>query len=489
MVVCRFKTHLEREKELEEKKNNFTNVFIKNIDNDVEEDELIEMFSKFGKITSCKVAKEESDDELGDDEVLNIETVADKNKGFAFVNFEDSAAAKKAVEELNGIDMSGKKLFVGRAQKKLERKKELEQQFQELKKEKMKRFVGLNLYVKNIDDSIDDDKLRRAFSPYGTITSAKVMEKEGKSKGFGFVCFTTPEEATKAVTEMNGRIIVAKPLYVALAQRKEDRRVDLAKQHIQKGTKVSYTNGFQQQMGIGGYSMNQAGTGGHSSSMQQHMGMNGHMMQLPPMYRQPNQMPAQPRWPQQGVGPRHGYVHGMNSGMQRNYRMPVRFRQPLQPRYGGGHPQLWGVRQLGPQNVNQWESQQFSGQYGTQSMGGQPGPSIFGQPAPQFMGRTGPYSQVQPRSQFIGQPTPQHMSHQISHTMGGQPRSSPMSMLGGPAMSEDHTDINGALVQLQQGHVYTNTARNHPTQVTVSWNKIFDIVILAIFFNIIFLRL
>lgn len=32
----------------------------------------------------------------------------------------------------------------------------------------------MNLYVKNLDDSIDDEKLRKEFSPYGVITSAKV---------------------------------------------------------------------------------------------------------------------------------------------------------------------------------------------------------------------------------------------------------------------------------------------------------------------------
>lgn len=35
-------------------------------------------------------------------------------------------------------------------------------------------FQGVNLYVKNLDDSIDDEKLRKEFSPYGVITSAKV---------------------------------------------------------------------------------------------------------------------------------------------------------------------------------------------------------------------------------------------------------------------------------------------------------------------------
>ena len=62
------------------------------------------------------------------------------------------------------------------------------------------------------------------------------MNEEGRSRGFGFVCFSSPEEATKAVTEMNGRIIVSKPLYVALAQRKEDRKAHLASQYMQRVT-------------------------------------------------------------------------------------------------------------------------------------------------------------------------------------------------------------------------------------------------------------
>lgn len=59
--------------------------------------------------------------------------------------------------------------------------------------------------MKNIDDDVTDDDLRERFSQCGMITSAKLMcDAKGISKGFGFVCFSTPEEANKAVATLHG---------------------------------------------------------------------------------------------------------------------------------------------------------------------------------------------------------------------------------------------------------------------------------------------
>merc|ERR1712241_291881 len=53
-----------------------------------------------------------------------------------------------------------------------------------------------------------------------------------------------------AVTEMNGRIIVAKPLYVPLAQRKEDRKAHLTQQYIQRVSGMRMQQQFAGQMGF-----------------------------------------------------------------------------------------------------------------------------------------------------------------------------------------------------------------------------------------------
>ena len=66
-------------------------------------------------------------------------------------------------------------MYVGRAQKKLERQAELKDKFERLKIERINRYQGVNLYVKNLDDVIDDERLRKEFSQFGTITSAKVI--------------------------------------------------------------------------------------------------------------------------------------------------------------------------------------------------------------------------------------------------------------------------------------------------------------------------
>lgn len=193
----------------------FTNVFIKNIPESVTEEKFNSHFSQFGKITSAKLAVDEEG----------------KSKGFGFVNFASHEEALACVNTVNNTELNGKILYAARAQSKAERAEQLKKK----REEQANKYHGVNLYIKNIDDSVDEEKLRKPFSEFGAITSIKIMATEkGQSKGFGFVCYSKPEEATKALTKMNNFMFEGKPLYVALAQRKEQRRAQLEAQHAQR---------------------------------------------------------------------------------------------------------------------------------------------------------------------------------------------------------------------------------------------------------------
>ncbi|XP_015667139.1 polyadenylate-binding protein 4 [Protobothrops mucrosquamatus] len=324
VFVGRFKSHKEREAELGAKAKEFTNVYIKNFGDEMDDERLKGLFSNYGKTLSVKVMTDP----------------AGKSKGFGFVSFEKHEEASKAVEEMNGKDINGKIVFVGRAQKKVERQAELKRRFEQLKQERISRYQGVNLYIKNLDDTIDDEKLRKEFSPFGSITSAKVMLEDGRSKGFGFVCFSSPEEATKAVTEMNGRIVGSKPLYVALAQRKEERKAHLTNQYLQRiaGMRALPANTIvsQFQPASGGYFM---------PAVPQ--------AQNRPTYYAPNQitqMRPSPRW--QPGGRPQGFQGMPNSMRQSGPRPTLRHLAPTSAAQASrglpGAPQRIGVAATAP---------------------------------------------------------------------------------------------------------------------------------------------
>ncbi|KAL2232082.1 UNVERIFIED_CONTAM: Polyadenylate-binding protein 3 [Sesamum indicum] len=199
----------------------FTNVYVKNLSESTTEENLKKMFEKFGPITSAVIMKDPNG----------------RSRCFGFINFETFDAAAAAVENLNGSSLDDKVLYVGKAEKKAEREAELKAKFERERSSRFEKLKGANLYLKNLEDSISDEKLKELFSEFGTITSCKLMrDPNGVSKGAGFVAFSTPEEATKALNEMNGKMIGRKPLYVAVAQRKEERKAWLQAHFAQMRT-------------------------------------------------------------------------------------------------------------------------------------------------------------------------------------------------------------------------------------------------------------
>lgn len=336
VYVGHFIKHNERTQNVQ-----YTNIYVKSVPTHWDEKRLKDLFSECGEIKSVAISKNDDG----------------KSKGFGFIDFVEHEAAAKAIEKFNEFEVKTKegeddssnptesgnsdviptstrlsqKLIVCRAQKKAERVRELQVKYEQAKKERIAKYQGVNLFIKDLDESIDDDILRKEFAVYGTITSARIMRDEvplsaattdskkpvGKSKGFGFVCFSTPEEATKAVTEMNGKELAGKKIYVGLAQTKEIRQAQLMAQN--------------------------AGRGPLNMQMPNQGMYPGPQMFFPPRGTNPYQ------FMQQQMIPR-GMVNGMQMMPGRNM-IPGRM-QPNMMQPGFPMQQMGNFNQRGPMNMN-----------------------------------------------------------------------------------------------------------------------------------------
>eukprot|EP00747_Dinoflagellata_sp_TGD_P124253 gnl/TRDRNA2_/TRDRNA2_173959_c2_seq25.p1 gnl/TRDRNA2_/TRDRNA2_173959_c2~~gnl/TRDRNA2_/TRDRNA2_173959_c2_seq25.p1 ORF type:complete len:682 (-),score=192.16 gnl/TRDRNA2_/TRDRNA2_173959_c2_seq25:80-1909(-) len=371
-------------------KTNFTNLYVKCFPKEWDDAKFEETFKAFGTITSCTMMTDS------------------KGRKFGFVAYEAPEMAKAAVEAMHKKDMrpedsqkeipedevekdeSGHPMhlfYCQRAQSKQERAIELGTGKGASKGDSGggKGAAGeqsVNLYIKNLDDATDDAALLALFQPFavqGTIKSAATAkDSEGKCKGFGFVSFEKPDDATKAVTEMHLKVIKGKPLYVGLAEKRAAREERLRQRY-------SPSAGG---MGGGGKGDMGKGFGGMPPQMG---GMPGMYMQGPQGMR-PGMMPQ-------------GMMNPMQAGMYGGAR-------PGMPTPGGPRPMMGN-----PQMMQMMQMQQMMAAKGAGGKGGMGMPPQMGgmgmmrpqmpQPMPGGGMRPGmpPQQQQQPMQQApAGQP-------------------------------------------------------------------------------------
>ena len=87
------------------------------------------------------------------------------------------------------------------------------------------RNFAMKLYVGNLSFSTSETELRDAFSAFGTVASASIVNDRdsGRSRGFGFVEMSNGDEAGNAMAGLNGRQMGDRALCVSEARPKEDR--------------------------------------------------------------------------------------------------------------------------------------------------------------------------------------------------------------------------------------------------------------------------
>jgi len=428
----------------------YTNLYIKGLPADCDEAKISTLFGSYGTITSSCVMAD------------------NQERKFAFVNFETSEAALKCVEEMHGKDMrtdeekekaaaaegeekkddDDGKLYVQRAKSKAERAREFKEA-SAAKEPAGARDTGVNLYVKNLDESTDDESLKALFEPFGTVTSIVAMKDDkGVCKGFGFVSFASPDDATKAVTEMHLKVVKGKPLYVGLAEKKEARAERLRSRYNAqsmpgggKGGKGDFKGGKGGMMGGKGGMPQMGGMGGGMMGGMPQMG--GGMMGYNPM------MGGMPQGQMMGKGgpmmggPQmggKGPMMGMMGGPQMGGKGPMMGGPPM-----GGNPMMMQQQQM-MQMMQMKGQQQMMGKGGMPPMGGMPGMMQKGMPGQMPPQQGMPQQQRPPMPQ--GQPAqggPQPINASV---LAAAPPAVQKQMIGEklyPAIARYNPDMAGKI--------------------------------------------
>jgi cold-inducible RNA-binding protein len=81
----------------------------------------------------------------------------------------------------------------------------------------------MRLYVGNLAYSTTDESLRARFAEFGNVVGTMVVidRMSGRSRGFGFVEFSTPEEGQKAIESLNGADLDGRAIVVNAARERE----------------------------------------------------------------------------------------------------------------------------------------------------------------------------------------------------------------------------------------------------------------------------
>ena len=82
------------------------NIYVANIPWKASEDQLKQLFAEYGEVSSAKIV---------------MDKVTQRSRGFGFVEMSDDAAARQAINTLNGADFLGKSLVVNEARPREER--------------------------------------------------------------------------------------------------------------------------------------------------------------------------------------------------------------------------------------------------------------------------------------------------------------------------------------------------------------------------------
>ncbi|RZC62347.1 hypothetical protein C5167_024130 [Papaver somniferum] len=140
-----------------------------------------------------------------------VEVLYDRNsgrsRGFAFVSMSSVQDCNAVIENLDGREFGGRTLKVNFSDK-------------PKPKEPLYPETDYKLFVGNLNWSVTSESLIQAFQEYGDVVGARVLYDgdTGRSRGYGFVCYSSKQEMDAALVSLNGMELEGRALRVSLAQ-------------------------------------------------------------------------------------------------------------------------------------------------------------------------------------------------------------------------------------------------------------------------------
>ncbi|XP_046332507.2 nucleolin-like isoform X1 [Haliotis rufescens] len=145
------------------------------------------------------------------------------HRGFAYIVFGTAEQATTALEEKQGEDLEGQAIYLDRPRQKGDsfRSPSGGQNRGNNRQKSAERGSSKILFVRNLSFQLDESSLKQEFE---NSTSARIMTHadSGKPRGFGFVEFSTADDASKAYDSMQGQEIMGREVFVDFASEKSN---------------------------------------------------------------------------------------------------------------------------------------------------------------------------------------------------------------------------------------------------------------------------
>jgi len=183
--------------QLVEHRNQEATCYVGNLDPQVDDDLLFELFNNAGHVLNVHMPK---------DKLTNV------HNGYGFVEFRDEIEAEYAIQILNMVKLYDRPMRVSKSA---------------LDKKTGASFdVGANLFIGNLDPiDVDEKLLHDTFSAFGTLIKHPHIMRDkdtNQSKGFGFVSYDCFESSDLAIECMNNQFLGNRLITVQYAYKRTE---------------------------------------------------------------------------------------------------------------------------------------------------------------------------------------------------------------------------------------------------------------------------